>query len=154
MPDQPTVKLFYSYSHKDEELRDQLDTHLKLLQRQKVIDVWHDREIGAGTEWKDAIDDNLETADIILLLISADFLASDYCFDVEMRRAMERHEEKSAVVIPVSLRLCKTNGADFMKLQGLPKDFNPVKNWPDLDQAFTDIAEGISKAAERIRAKK
>ena len=154
MPDQPTVKLFYSYSHKDEDLRDQLDTHLKLLQRQKVIDVWHDRKIGAGTEWKDAIDDNLEAADIILLLISADFLASDYCFDVEMRRAMERHEEKSAVVIPVSLRTCKTNGADFMKLQGLPKDFKPVKNWPDLDQAFTDIAEGISKAAERIRAKK
>lgn len=151
MSDQPTVKLFYSYSHKDEDLRDQLDTHLKLLQRQKVIDVWHDRKIGAGTEWKDAIDDNLEAADIILLLISADFLASDYCFDVEIKRAMEKHHNKSAVVIPVSLRPCDVVDVDFMKLQGLPKDFKHVIKWEHQDEAFTDIAKGIREVANRIR---
>lgn len=129
MPVEPTIKLFFSYSHKDEALRDKLATHLKLLVRQKVIDAWHDRKIGAGTEWKDAIDDNLETANIILLLIIADFLASDYCFDVEVKRAMQKHREKSAVVIPVSLRPCDTNGAEFMKLQGLPKDFKSVIKW-------------------------
>ena len=88
MLEQQTIKLFYSYSHKDEALRDQLETHLKLLQRQKVIDTWHDRQIGAGEEWQRAIDKNMEAADIILLLISADFLASDYCFDVEIKRAI------------------------------------------------------------------
>ncbi|MEQ1546982.1 toll/interleukin-1 receptor domain-containing protein [Methyloglobulus sp.] len=93
--------MFYSYSHKDEVLRDELEKHLKLLQRQNVIDSWHDRKIDAGTEWKNTIDDNLETADIILLLISSDFLASDYCIDIEVKRAMEKHKEKSAVVIPV-----------------------------------------------------
>lgn len=151
MSDQPTAKLFFSYSHEDEALRDQLAKHLKLLEHQEVIDAWHDRKIGAGTEWKDAIDDNLEAADIILLLISVDFLASDYCFDVEMRRAMERHEEKSAVVIPVSLRPCDTTGPDFMKLQGLPKDFTPVIKWQHHDDAFTNIAKGIREVAERIR---
>jgi hypothetical protein len=149
-----TLKLFYSYSHKDEALRDQLETYLTPLKRQKVIDTWHDRKIGTGTEWKETIDENLETADIILLLVSADFLASDYCFDVEIKRAMEKHNEKSAVVIPVSLRPCDTNDIDFMKLQGLPRNFEPIIKWTHQDEAFTDIAKGIRAVAERIRNSK
>jgi len=146
-----TINLFYSYAHQDEALRDSLETHLKLLQRQKVIDSWHDRKIGAGKEWEQAIDDNLEAADIILLLISANFLASDYCWDVEIKRAMRRHEENSAVVIPVSLRPCDKTDVDFMKLQGLPKDFKPVTIWTNQDEAFTDIAKGIRAVANKIR---
>jgi hypothetical protein len=115
-----TINLFYSYSHEDEALRDELEKHLKLLQRQHIIDTWHDRKIMSGTEWDKVINKNLNTADIILLLISADFLASDYCWDIEIQRAMQRHEKKSAVVIPVLLRPCDTGNADFMKLQGLP----------------------------------
>ena len=153
MPDKPTIKLFFSYSHKDEALRDTLATHLKLLERQKVIDAWHDRKIGAGAEWKNAIDENLEDADIILLLVSADFLASDYCFDIEVQRAMQKHSEKSAVVIPVLLRPCDTNGAEFMKLQGLPKDFKPVVKWRYRDEAFTDIVKSIRAVAEDIHVK-
>lgn len=151
MPEAKTVKLFFSYSHKDEALRDQLATHLKILERQKIIDAWHDRKIGIGTDWKNTIDANLESADIILLLISADFLASDYCFDVETRRAMQRHTAQSAVVIPVSLRPCQTKDIDFMKLQGLPKDFNPVTKWADIDDAFTEITKEISTVAKEIR---
>jgi hypothetical protein len=151
MSNSQPIKLFYSYAHKDEELRDELETHLNLLQRQGVISVWHDRKIEIGTEWKDAIDDNLKAADIILLLISADFLASNYCFDIEMRCAMERHESKSAVVIPISLRPCDTIDADFMKLQGLPKDFKPVTKWTHRDDAFTDIAKGIRVVANSIK---
>ena len=105
----------------------------------------------SGTEWDKAINKNLDTADIILLLISADFLASDYCWDIEIQRAMQRHEEKSAVVIPVLLRPCDTGNADFMKLQGLPKNFKPVTTWTNQDEAFTDIAKGIRAAAETIR---
>lgn len=153
MPDESKVKLFFSYSHKDEALRDQLATHLALLERQHVISAWHDRKIGAGSEWKDAIDSNLEAADIILLLISADFLASDYCYAVEMQRAMQKHQEKSAVVIPVLLRPCDLKGAEFMKLQGLPRDLKPVTTWQNQDQAFTDIVLGIRAVAEDIRNK-
>jgi hypothetical protein len=151
MSDNHPIKLFYSYSHKDEALRDRLEIHLKLLQRQGVIDTWHDRKIDIGKEWENAINENLETADIILLLISADFLASDYCWDVEIKRAMQRHNEKSAVVIPIKLRPCDTKGTAFMALQGLPKDFKPVIQWEHQDEAFTNIAEGIRTVAERIR---
>lgn len=146
-----TISLFYSYSHIDEALRDELEKHLKLLQRQHVIDTWHDRKIISGTEWDKAINKNLDTADIILLLISSDFLASDYCWDIEIQRAMQRHEEKTAVVIPVLLRPCDTGNANFMKLQGLPKNFKPVTTWTNQDEAFTDIAKGIRTAAEAIR---
>ncbi len=146
-----TINLFYSYSHADEALREELEKHLKLLQRQQVIDSWHDRKIISGTEWDKVINNNLDTADIILLLISADFLASDYCWDIEIQRAMQRHEEKSAVVIPVLLRPCDTGNANFMKLQGLPKNFKPVTSWTNRDEAFTDIARGIRAAAEQIR---
>src|SRR3712207_4980803 len=92
---QPTeaLELFYSYSHKDEDLRDELETHLSKLKRQKVISEWHDRGIAAGQEWGGEIDQHLKTADIILLLVSSDFLASNYCYDVELTLAMERHEK-------------------------------------------------------------
>ena len=146
-----TINLFYSYSHADEALRDELEKHLKLLQRQHIIDTWHDRKISNGTEWDNVINKHLDTADIILLLISADFLASDYCWDIEIQRALQRHEEKSAVVIPVLLRPCDTGNADFMKLQGLPKNFKPVTTWSNRDEAFTDIVKGIRVAAEAIR---
>ena len=151
MTSKKTINLFYSYSHEDEALRDILETHLTLLKRQNVIDTWHDRKISSGTEWSKTIDENLEAADIILWLISADFLASDYCWDIEIKRAMQRHKEQTAVVIPVSLRECDKTDADFMKLQGLPKDFKPVKKWADQDSAFTDIAKGIRDVANRIR---
>ena len=146
-----TINLFYSYAHEDEALRDTLETHLTLLKRQHVIDMWHDRNISSGAEWDKAIDENLEAADIILLLISADFLASDYCWDIEIQRAMQRHKEKSAVVIPVLLRPCDTGNAEFMTLQGLPTNFKAVTTWANQDEAFTDIAKGIRTAAGKIR---
>ena len=86
------VRLFYSYSHKDESFRDELQTHLKLLQRQGFLETWHDRKIGAGDDWKQSIDDNLKRADIILLLVSADFIASDYCYEEEMKVSLKRHD--------------------------------------------------------------
>lgn len=79
-----TIEIFFSYAHEDEALRDELGKHLKLLERQRIIKAWHDLNITAGEEWKNAINTNLESAGIILLLISADFLASDYCYDIEM----------------------------------------------------------------------
>src|SRR5215472_6110261 len=99
-----SVKIFISYAHKDEALRDELEKHLSLLQRQGFITSWNDRQILPGTEWAYAISEHLNTAQIILLLISSDFLASDYCYSIEMERALERHEAGEAYVVPVILR--------------------------------------------------
>ena len=142
--------IFFSYSHKDEGLRDQLETHLKLLQRQGVISTWHDRKILPGSEWDREIDRHLERANIILLLISADFIASDYCWENEITRALERHESGAAAVIPVILRACDWKNAPFGKLQGLPKEMKPVTAWEDRDAAWTDVATGIRAIAERL----
>ena len=107
--------------------------------------------IGAGEEWKNEIDGNLERAEIILLLVSADFIASDYCYDVELKRAMERHEAAEAVVVPVILRDALWTKAPFGKLQALPKDGKPVTTWSDRDSAWKNVAEGIEKAAAKLR---
>lgn len=142
--------LFFSYSHKDEALRDELETHLKLLQRQRVISTWHDRRILAGDEWDKEIDTALERAAIILILISADFIASDYCWDTEVKRAMERHDAKQATVVPILLRSCDWKSAPFGKLQGLPTNMTAVTAWPDRDAAWTNVATGIREIAERL----
>jgi tetratricopeptide (TPR) repeat protein len=144
------LELFYSYSHKDEELRDQLENHLSMLKREGVISAWHDRRISAGQEWDGEIDEHLTSAAIILLLVSSDFLASNYCYDNEVKRAMERHEAHEARVIPVILRPCDWHSAPFGKVQALPKDAKPVTRWADRDEAFLDIARGIRFAAEEM----
>jgi internalin A len=140
--------MFFSYSHRDEALRDELETHLKLLQRQGIISTWHDRKITAGSEWDGEIDRHLETAKIILLLVSADFIASDYCWDKEVKRALERHEAAEAIVVPVLLRSCDWKSAPFGKLQGLPKNITPVTMWTNRDAAWTDVAAGIRARLE------
>jgi DNA repair exonuclease SbcCD ATPase subunit len=142
------IKLFYSYAHEDEALRERLEVHLKLLKRQGILQDWHDRDISAGSEWAKQISAHLESADLILLLISPDFIASNYCWDIELKRAMERHEAGEARVILIILRETDWTGAPFGKLQALPKDAKPVKSWPDQDAAFVDIARGIRKVAE------
>lgn len=148
------VDLFYSYSHKDEELREQLDGHLALLRRRGVLRVWHDREISAGDEWKSEIDSELERADIVLLLISADFLDSDYCYDVEMKRALARHAAREANVIPVIVRACDgLDDAPFAHLQALPKDRRPVTSWTNCDEAWVDVVKGIRLSVEELPAK-
>jgi TIR domain len=149
----PPIEIFISYSHKDERWRAQLDTHLSGLRRQNVIDEWHDRCIGAGQEWAGAIDEHLNRAAVILLLISADFIASNYCYDLEMTRALERHDAGDARVIPVILRAVEWYGAPFGKLNALPKDGKPVKSWRDKDEAFAHIARGVRKVAEELRAR-
>ncbi|BAS56842.1 TIR protein [Leptolyngbya boryana NIES-2135] len=149
-----SITVFFSYAHEDESLRDKLANHLSILKRLGKIEAWYDRQILPSTEWDKQINTHLETANIILLLISDDFLASDYCWDVEVNRAMVRHEAKEACVIPIILRPCDWQGAPFGKLQGLPKDMRPVTTWDNIDSAFTDIAKGIRRLAEELVRKK
>ena len=145
-------ELFYSFSTKDESLRIQLETHLAMLKRENLIREWNFRKIVPGVAFKDEIDKHLNTANIILLLVSADFLASDYCYTIEMKRAMERHKKGSAVVIPIILRECDWQTAPFGDLEALPKDAKPVTSWRDKDKAFTDIAKGIRRTIESLKS--
>lgn len=144
------AKVFFSYSHVDEPLRDQLETQLAMLKRQGVIETWHDRRIGAGEDLHNAIDGHINAADIILLLASPDFLASDYCYEREMARALERHEAGESIVIPVILRPCDWHGAPFGRILATPPDGKPVTQWPDRDHAFLEVTRAIRGAAERL----
>ena len=137
------VDVFISYSHKDEDLKDELYVHLAPLIRQGQIKPWQDRAIEAGAEWEQEIKARLESAEIILLLITPRFIASDYCFDKEMQRAMARHDAGTAKVIPVIMKPCYWKGTAFSKLQVLPKDGQPVTRWDDQDEALLDVVQGI-----------
>lgn len=144
------IEIFYSYAHEDEKLRSRLERQLSLLKRQGQIIEWNDRKIIAGKEWASEINTYLNEADIILLLISPDFLASDYCYSIEMKRAMERHEAGDACVIPIILRPVDLKDTPFSKLQALPTNGKPVTRWSDRDEAFLDIGRGIQKTIKDI----
>jgi tetratricopeptide (TPR) repeat protein len=151
MPDSSTpVEVFYSYAHEDEAFCNKLETHLSLLQRQGLITSWHDRHILPGTDWSQAIDEHLERASVILLLISADFLASDYCYGIELQRALQRHQANEARVIPILLRPVDWNSAPFAYLQVLPTDAKPITKWRNRDEAFADVAAGIRRVIEDL----
>jgi hypothetical protein len=140
-----SASVFFSYSHEDEAQRDRLEKHLALLRREGLIETWYDRRILPGDDFAQEIDGAINRADIILLLVSASFIASEYCYSIEMARAMERHGEGSAVVIPVILRPCHWTPAPFGKLQGLPKDAKPISQWAEVDEGCTDVAIQLRK---------
>jgi hypothetical protein len=145
------ISLFYSYSHRDEVLRSELEAHLSFLRRSKLIAEWPDRMIGAGDEWKGEIDRQLAEADIILLLVSADFIASDYCWGEEMAKTLARHQLGEARVIPVILRPCRWRSTPLGRLQAVPRDGKPVSEWPNIDAAWDDIASSIERVCHEIR---
>ena len=144
------VSVFVSYSHVDEPLRKKLGKHLSILEREGIIATWHDRMIGAGTEWEGAIDAQLNEARVILLLISADFIASKYCYDIEMKRALERHDLRQALVVPIILRAVSLKGTPFSKLQALPRNAKPVVTWTDRDSAYVDITDGLRNTIQDL----
>jgi hypothetical protein len=141
------ASLFFSYSHKDEAVRDELEIHLAMLKRQGVIEAWHDRRVLGGDEWDQVIKESLETADIILMLVSPYFLASKYCYDIEVRRALERHEAGSARVIPVIVDPCDWLHAPFAKLATLPTDGKPISKYPNRHDAFLEVTQAIRAVA-------
>jgi len=146
------VKIFFCYAHEDEQLLNTLKNHLFPLKRTGLIEIWHDRDISAGTDWEQQIKSHLNEAQIILLLVSPDFMVSDYCYGIEMQRALERHDLGEARVIPVILRHVYWQGV-LGKLQALPTDARPVKSWSDLDEGLYNVTEGIRKVIEEITLK-
>ena len=148
------VKIFFCYAHEDEGLLNKLKRHIWPLRRQGLIDVWHDRDISAGTEWEQEISQHLNTAQIILLLVSPDFLYSEYCYGVEMKQAIERHQRGEAQVIPIIIRPVYWQGILGL-LQALPKDGLPITDpeWHTLDRALYNVTEGIRTVIELISVK-
>ena len=147
-----SVKIFFCYAHEDEALLNKLKRHLWPLQRQGLIDVWHDRDISAGTEWEHEISQHLNAAQIILLLVSPDFMYSEYCYGVEMKRAIERHQRGEARVVPIIMRSVYWQGI-LGHLQALPTDAKPVRSWADVDEALYNVTEGIRTVVEQIGMK-
>lgn len=144
------VSLFFSYSHKDEDLRNELETHLALLKRQGLISAWHDRRITAGSNFTQAIDSALESAQIILLLVSAHFIASEYCYEKEMKFALEKNKAGRAVVIPVILHPCDWHSAPFGNLRATPTDGKPISMFANQHEAFTIVTRDIREAVQSI----
>src|SRR6266436_648369 len=139
------IEIFCSYAHEDESWLRKLETHLSLLKRQGLISLWHARLITPGTDWAHAIDTHLETASVILLLVSADFIASDYGYGTEMKRALERQKAGEARVVPILVRPVDWRDAPFAYLQALPTDAKPISSWQNKDTALADVAAGIRR---------
>lgn len=160
--DRVPVTLFYSYAHEDEVLRDELQGHLTILERRGVIRSWHDRAITAGSDWGHEIDQRLRAADVVLLLISKDFIASDYIFGVELEVAMQRQRSGDAVVVPILLRDVDLQPEDadslpfvsLLKSQGLPREWKPVTSWSNRDEAWTNVARGLRETVRVIRERR
>jgi hypothetical protein len=146
-----SIKVFFSYSREDKPLRDRLEIHLSSLRQQGVISAWHNRQIVAGSEWEEEVDRHLKTADIILLLISPDFVASKYCYEIELPDAIARHEAGEAYVVPILLRpTAGWKNLPFAKLQVYPSGGKAVTLWGNEDEAFVDVAEGIAIAVAQL----
>ena len=122
-----------------------------MIKRQKAVEVWNDRSISAGEEWDDIIKNELDTADIILLLFSPRFLASRYIYEKEMATAIKRHEEGSAKVIPIILKKCDWKETEFGKLQCIPRDNKEISGWEDQDEAYYSVATEIKQVIKNVQ---
>ncbi|SFX01187.1 toll/interleukin-1 receptor domain-containing protein [Marinospirillum alkaliphilum] len=149
-----TVKVFISYSHKDEEFKNSLTEHLSGLLRSGVISEWNDRKIVPGTNWSNEISENLKDSDLILFLISSSFLSSDYCVNIEAETALSMHKSGEAQLIPIVIRSVDWSDTPLSELQGLPKDAQPVALWPDRDEAWVNVIHGIKKNISEFKPKK
>jgi hypothetical protein len=144
------VRLFISYSHRDERYLKALKVHLAGLRRQGLIADWYDRMIAPGEEWRQAIDDSLDSADCVLLLVTPDFIASDYCYGVEMERALQKHRAGRILVLPVIVRPADWQHAPLSELQAVPKDGKPIVEWAIRDRAWLDVTAGLRLALGRF----
>ncbi len=147
-------EVFISYAHEDQALLKELEKHLATLKRQNIIASWYDGNIMPGTEWESQIMERLNSAQIILLLVSADFINSDFCYSIEMEQALARQEADQARVIPIILRPVDWKGTPFAKLQALPTGDKPVTRWSTHDDAFLNVVQGIRKAIDDLTNKR
>lgn len=144
------AKVFFSYSHDDEALRDQLEKHLASLKHEGTVDSWHDRRILPGENLAETIDSQINSADLVLLLVSASFLSSHYCYSIEMQRALERQEKGECKVVPVILRACDWSHSPLGKMMAVPRDGKPITSWANPDEAYTDVVQQIRALIQQM----
>lgn len=144
------AKVVFSYSHVDEQLRNELEKHLSPLQRMGRITTWHDRRIVPGEEFDSEIDQHFAEADIVLLLVSPDFIASDYCYEVEMTNSIQRHKQGEAIVIPVILRPCAWHQLPFGKLLAATPDGKEIVKYTNIDDGFVDVVDAVTRALDKL----
>ena len=143
------INIFLSYVYKDEALKDELVAHLSALRWQGVIADWYERNVGLGKEWLREIDPYLERADVILLLVSPDFVNSDYCYGAEVKYALHRHEIGQTCVIPIILRPIDLEDTPFAGLPVLPTDGKSVAAWFSPQEALLDVVRGVEAIARK-----
>lgn len=143
------AKIFISYAHADEKHFQKILQHLTILRRNSEISYWHDRKIDPGADWDNIISERLKGSDIVLLLLSPDFLASSYCFDTEVEKAMELHYEGQCVVLPIVIEHCDWQNSSLGRFQALPKDGKPISSWENKDEAYLSVANGLRKLISR-----
>jgi hypothetical protein len=144
------IRVILFYAHRDEMLREELDKHLSALRRSEAIESWCDRRIAPGSELDREIDQHLKSSELVLLLISPDFINSDYCYRREMQAALRRHAKGQARVIPIILRPVDWLRTPIGKLLALPRDGRPVTTWHRRDEALLDVAKGVRRAVEEM----
>jgi TIR domain-containing protein len=149
-PEMP-VHVFYSYSRSDEALLVELDEHLSELKRDGPLEIFWDRDLQPGIEWHSEIKDELKEADVVLLLVSPEFLASRYCRQVELPATLDLHDCGLTSAIPIILRPCSWHETSLGRLQALPRGGKPVIQWTDRTEAWADTASKISTVIQRIR---
>jgi len=147
------LSIFIFYSQQDEAFKNELAMHLANLKQHGRIRAWQDRDIDIETEWDTEIQQQFEAAEIILLLITTHFLASDYYFDWGVR-IMQRYNERTARVIPIIVEPCYWQGTPFSMLQVVPKDTKPITTWSDQNEAFLNVVQGICRVIELLQTKK
>ncbi len=147
------VKVFFSYSHSDETDRNELETHLAILKRQGLIETWYDRRILAGKGLSKEIDQNLLGSNLVLLLTSPDFLASDYCYSNEMQKALEMRRQGLVWVIPIILEHCDWKNTPLKDLLACPQDGKPVSDYPNPNKAYNEIVQDIRRVIDEISQK-
>lgn len=145
------IKIFIAYAYADRNMVKEVEKDLKAMKRHTKIS-WSGIDVDAGEDLQEENQKNLNAAHIILLMISRDFLASDYCYDQQIQQAVARHDKKAAVVIPVILSTCDwKDDTPFRKLTPLPENGKPVQKWNLKADAYTNIKRGIQKVVERLQ---
>jgi hypothetical protein len=153
MDQEKTTSVFIAYSRKDIDFLTELRTFLRPLEQNKGVEIWYDGEIVGGEVWEDSIKRALHGADIILLLVSANSLASDYFYGKEVKEAMERHQAHTCTVIPVILKPCGWEDTELASLQALPKDGMAITLWENRDQAYKSVFDGLKAAIQKNQVK-
>lgn len=144
------IKVFISYAKEDTSFMHELTKHLKVFEKNNIIEIWHDALIAPGENWKEEIKVHIQDAHVIILLISADFMASDYIDNIEISKSLDRSRKRETVIIPIIIRPTNYSSLEISKYQALPKDGKPVSTWVDKDEAWVDITNQLKKLFDSL----